>query len=94
MSGPRGPPKGKVGVPGIGSPSAGPLSHPQSTVAPSQGSQHHTTGSVTLDCDAQPQGPHQAPGINSNVQQRPGMNSKGITNVTPIITILPSYKAF
>ncbi|KAK8388323.1 hypothetical protein O3P69_020366 [Scylla paramamosain] len=74
VSGPRGPPKGKVGVPGVGSPSAGPLSHPQSTVAPSQGPQHHTTGSVTLDCDAQPQGPHPAPAINSSVQQRPGLS--------------------
>lgn len=90
MSGPRGPPKGKVGVPSVGSPSAGPLSHPQSTVAPSQGPQHHTTGSVTLDCDAQPQGPHPAPGMNSSVQQRPGMNFQGITNVTtPVITRMP-----
>ncbi|KAG0715221.1 hypothetical protein GWK47_012450 [Chionoecetes opilio] len=73
VSGPRGPPRGKVGVPGVGSPSAGSLSHPQSTVAPSQGPQHLNTGSGTLACGAHPHAPHPAPAMNATVQLRPGL---------------------
>ncbi|XP_050716817.1 histone-lysine N-methyltransferase 2C-like isoform X5 [Eriocheir sinensis] len=70
VSGVRGPPRGKVGVPSISS--SGPLSHTQSTVAPSQGPQHHTTGSVTVGCDAQAQDPRQETVLTS-VQHRPGL---------------------
>lgn len=73
VSGVRGTPKGKIGVPSISSPSSGPLSHSQSTVAPSHGPQHQTTGSVTLGCDAQAQDPHQE-SVMTSVQHRPGMN--------------------
>lgn len=83
MSGVRGPPKGKVGVPSISS--SGPLSHTQSTVAPSQGSQHHTTGSVTVGCDAQAQDPRQET-VLSSVQQRPGMNFISIISWTDHVT--------
>lgn len=85
VSGVRGLPKGKVGVSSISSPASGPLAHSQSSVAPNQGPQHHTTGSVTLDCDAQAQDPHQE-SVMTSVQQRPGMNFQCITTGTDPVT--------
>lgn len=73
VSGVRGTLKGKVGVSSLNSSSSGPLSHSQSTVASTQGPQHHTTGSVSVACDAQSQDPHQE-SVMSSVQHRPGMN--------------------